>query len=138
VGESTWAQVARDFDFAPKELRSIKGKTEKVPVFFLSGRSQNADRDKTRRQPAMVGRLREIALAQDLLADAQNKRGALLYITGEPGIGKSRLSAEISKWAAANRYRVLAASAQPLATIEPYSLLAQILVELTQLPQLRE
>jgi class 3 adenylate cyclase len=130
VGESTWAQVAQDFDFAARELRSIKGKTEKVPVFLLRGRSQNADRDKTRTQPAMVGRVREIALAQDLLADAQNKCGALLYITGEPGIGKSRLSAEISKWATANRYRVLAASAQPLAAIEPYSLWRQALEQL--------
>src|SRR5207245_3686475 len=36
-GESTRALVAQDFDFAPKELRSIKGKGEKVPVFFFGG-----------------------------------------------------------------------------------------------------
>jgi class 3 adenylate cyclase len=131
VGESTWFQVEQHFDFAPRELRSIKGKAEKVPVFFLLGRSQKADGDPRRAQPAMVGRAREIALAQELLADAQNKHGALLYITGEPGIGKSRLSSEISTWAAANRYQVVAAAAQPLAKIEPYSLWRQVLEQLT-------
>jgi class 3 adenylate cyclase len=127
VGESTWALVAQDFEFAPKELRSIKGKAEKVPVFFLRGRSQKAGRERRRAQPAMVGRGREISLAQDLLAGAQNKNGALLYVTGDPGIGKSRLSSEISKRAAANGYRVLDAAAQPLAAIEPYSLWRQAL-----------
>jgi class 3 adenylate cyclase len=130
VGESTWGQVERDFDFAPRELRSIKGKAEKVPVFFLRGRSQKGGGDQGRRQPAMVGRAREIALAQELLADARDQHGALLYITGEPGIGKSRLSSEISTWAAANGYRFVAAAAQPLATIEPYSLWRQPLEQL--------
>ena len=130
VGESTWTQVAHIFDFAPRELRSIKGKSEKVSVFFLRGRSQNRGRDHRRAHPEMVGRAREIALAQDLLADARSKHGALLYITGEPGIGKSRLSSEISKWAAANGNRVLAVAAQPLAAIEPYGLWRQALEQL--------
>jgi class 3 adenylate cyclase len=130
VGESTWVQIEQHFDFAPKELRSVKGKGEKVPVFFLRARSQKTGREPRRAQPAMVGRARDIALAQDLLADARNKDGALLYIAGEPGIGKSRLSLEISKWAAANGFRVLSAAAQPLATIEPYSLWRQALEQL--------
>ncbi len=130
VGESTWTLVTQDFDFAPKELRSIKGKPEKVSVFFLRGHSQKGGRDQKRTQPAMVGRAREIALAKDLLTDARNRHGALLYITGDPGLGKSRLSSEISKWATANGYRILSAAAQPLATIDPYSLWAQILAEL--------
>jgi class 3 adenylate cyclase len=130
VGESTWTLVTQEFDFAPKELRSIKGKPGKVPVFFLRGHSQKGGRDQRRAQPAMVGRAREIALAKDLLTDARNKHGSLLYITGDPGLGKSRLSSEISKWATANGYRILSGAAHPLATIEPYSLWAQILAEL--------
>jgi class 3 adenylate cyclase len=130
VGESTWAQVENEFDFAPREPRPIKGKPEKVPIFFLRRRSQKPGRDQRRGQPPMVGRAREIAIAQDLLADARNNHGALLYITGEPGLGKSRLASEISKWAAKNRFRVLAAAAQPLAAIEPYSLWRQALEQL--------
>jgi adenylate cyclase len=119
VGESTWAQAEQDFDFAPRELRSIKGKAEKIPVFFLRGRSQKVSGDQRHAQPAMVGRAQEVARAQNLLADARNEHGALLYITGEPGMGKSRLSLEILKWAAANGFRVLASAAQRLAAIEP-------------------
>jgi class 3 adenylate cyclase len=127
IGESTWALVANDFEFAPKELRSIKGKGDKVPVYFLVGRSEKAARQPNRAEPPMVGREREISVAQNLLADAQNKHGALLYITGDPGIGKSRLSSEMAKFAAANGYRILDAAAQPLATIEPYGLWRQLL-----------
>lgn len=130
VGESTWAQAQQDFEFAPRELRSIKGKAEKVPVFFLRARAQKAGRDQRSAQPAMIGRVGEIAQAHDLLAGAKNKQGALLYITGEPGLGKSRLSSEISAWAAANGFRVLSAASQRLAAIEPYSLWRQILEQL--------
>jgi class 3 adenylate cyclase len=127
LGESTWTLVEHDFDFAPKELRSIKGKGEKVPVFFLRGRSQKTVRERKRSQPALVGRSQEISLAQNLLAQARNKQAALLYVTGDPGIGKSRFSSEISQWASANGYQVLDASAQPLSAIEPYSLWRQLL-----------
>jgi len=130
VGETTWAQAGQGFDYAPRELRSIKGKAEKVPVYFLRGRSQKASGDQRRGQPAMVGRAQEIALARDLLANAKNKQGALLYITGEPGMGKSRLSSEISNWAAAISFRVLTAAAQRLGAIEPYSLWRQVLEQL--------
>ena len=126
VGESTWALAARDFEFS-KELRSIKGKGENVPVYFLLGRSQKAGREQKRSQPPMVGREAEISLAQKLLAEGQSKHGAILYVTGDPGIGKSRLSSEIAKFAVANGYRVLDAAAQPLAAIEPYSLWRQAL-----------
>jgi class 3 adenylate cyclase len=125
VGESTWSLVAQDFDFAPKELRTIKGKAEKVPVFFLRGRSLRAGGEQRHAQPEMVGRAQELSVAQGLLADAVDKHGALLYITGEPGMGKSLLSAEISKLASGIGYRILEAAAEPLAAIEPYGLWRQ-------------
>jgi class 3 adenylate cyclase len=130
IGENTWAQVERDFDFAPKTLRSIKGKGDKVPVFFLRGKSQKTSQDQRRALPAMVGRARELALAQDLLAAARKKHGVLLYIVGEPGIGKSRFIAEISARAEADKFRVLSAAAQPLSSIEPYGLWRNTLEQL--------
>jgi len=131
VGEATWEQVRNKFGFAPKELRSIKGKSEKVPLYFLRSRVQESA-GPARLHVRMVGRTREMALAQDLMNDASARRGSLLYITGVPGIGKSRLSSEMSVWAAQHGLRVHSASALPLEAIQPYSVWRQLLEQLSE------
>ncbi|HEV8623374.1 MAG TPA: AAA family ATPase [Acidimicrobiia bacterium] len=44
-----------------------------------------------------VSRVEELALAERVLGDPARKRAATLWITGEPGIGKTRLAAEIAQ-----------------------------------------
>ena len=120
----------RQLEFGPKEFRSIKGKKEKVPVYFVTGVAQDSGRDRRRGSLPLVGRARETATARDLLADVRNGHGAILHIAGEPGIGKTRFIADISDWAAQEGFRVLSASASPLSAIDPYSLWRQILDQL--------
>jgi predicted ATPase len=50
---------------------------------------------------AMVGRARELAELNVALTDAAAGHGSLLLISGEPGIGKTRLSAELASLAQA-------------------------------------
>ena len=57
-------------------------------------------------QSAMVGRGRELAELRASLADATAGRGSMLLISGEPGIGKTRLSAELASLAQASRVAV--------------------------------
>jgi hypothetical protein len=49
---------------------------------------------------AFVGRQRELAILRSGLDDATSGRGRLFLVSGEPGIGKSRLAEEISREAA--------------------------------------
>jgi DNA-binding winged helix-turn-helix (wHTH) protein/tetratricopeptide (TPR) repeat protein len=49
-----------------------------------------------RRQPSFVGRKREWAELSDALADAASGHGRLCLISGEPGIGKTRICAELA------------------------------------------
>src|SRR5213592_578155 len=55
-----------------------------------------------------VGRGREVEELQETLAEVAAGRGAVALVTGEAGIGKTRLLQELSDEAAANDWDVLA------------------------------
>jgi class 3 adenylate cyclase len=129
LGESTWEMVRHNFSGSGPEFRSIKGKSEKVPIYFLQSRSLKPY-GKRQSQVPMVGRAVEMALARGRMGHACAHHGSLLYITGDPGIGKSRLSSEMSAWAIENGMRAVTASAQPLDTIQAYSVWRQLLERL--------
>lgn len=64
-----------------------------------------------RRCAPFVGRVSELASLQQRLAEAQAGDGGLVLIGGEPGVGKSRLGAELARRAEAAGWRVLAGHA---------------------------
>lgn len=66
--------------------------------------------NRTSEQPslhAFVGRKREVEELRAGLNDAMAGRGGLFMLSGEPGIGKTRLAEEISNYASALGMRVL-------------------------------
>ena len=52
-------------------------------------------------RPPMVGREHELSLLLRGLEGAQRGHGTLVWISGEPGVGKTRLAQEIGALAAA-------------------------------------
>jgi transcriptional regulator with AAA-type ATPase domain len=56
---------------------------------------------------AVVGRAKELENLRDALAEAAAGRGLLVLVTGEPGIGKTRLMQELAKLASVADWRVL-------------------------------
>src|SRR5712692_9254956 len=58
-------------------------------------------------QGAFIGRNIEMAELRAALADAAAGRGRLFFISGQPGIGKTRLARELSVTAEASGMRVL-------------------------------
>jgi adenylate cyclase len=75
---------------------SVKGKAEPVPVFSLVGRKARRTSPllEARYALPMVGREDELALIGEKLTLAQQSHGQIIGITGEAGMGKSRLVAE--------------------------------------------
>ena len=68
----------------------LKGKTEPVAAFLVTGERAA----ETSVQAPLVGRNDELTVVERLFEDLLDGRSAIVYVTGEPGIGKSRLVTE--------------------------------------------
>ena len=75
----------------------------------------------------LVGRDAALGIAGAALADALAGTGAVLLVTGEPGIGKSALLAEVSRDATSRGARVLRGVGWNGAGTPPYWLWTQVL-----------
>jgi DNA-binding winged helix-turn-helix (wHTH) protein/tetratricopeptide (TPR) repeat protein len=65
------------------------------------------ERYRGRPRSVMVGRERELASVMNGLEDALSGRGRLFLISGEPGVGKTRLAHEVAAGAAVKRMTLL-------------------------------
>ena len=94
VGESTRRLVEGLFVFEELGLRSVKGIDRPIPVY----RAREASRARSRFEAIavrgltpLVGRDEELKLLLSRWTDALGGEGQVVLLTGEPGIGKSRL-----------------------------------------------
>lgn len=100
VTENTYRDVSDFFDCEDLGPQDVKGKSEPVRVYKAS----TARAVKTRLDAAVarglspfVGRDRDIDVLKGLWDDALAGRGQIVMISGEPGIGKSRLLLEFRR-----------------------------------------
>jgi adenylate cyclase len=92
VSELTKKLTDDMFEFEPVGELTLKGKAEPVPAWRLLGRRTAPAPRASHRGATLVGRDRELAAVGDMLAALNGGRGGIVTITGEPGVGKSRLS----------------------------------------------
>jgi predicted ATPase/class 3 adenylate cyclase len=85
------------FSWEPLSPIRVKGKKDPVPVYLLKG--PNLPPTLRLIEPAyslpMVGRRAQLGLIREKMELALNGRGQVLGITGEAGMGKSRMVAEV-------------------------------------------
>ena len=97
VGQGTFDATAQVFEYAELEPAALKGKSEPVPVFHARTPLARFGTDLTRTHDSpFVGREIDLALLKGVFdktvaADAVQ----LVTVAGEPGLGKSRLVAEL-------------------------------------------
>ncbi|MEZ5196728.1 MAG: AAA family ATPase [Bacteroidales bacterium] len=88
-----------DFEYQKLEPIPIKGGTETLPIFELTGklRKKLDIKPKSERKivSVMVGRSREAEQLESLIKNLVAGKGSIVNIVGKAGIGKSRLMAEI-------------------------------------------
>jgi class 3 adenylate cyclase len=91
VGADTARQVSRAFELEDLGELELKGKSTPVHAYLVTGELETAE--PVARTP-FVGRDTELGVLIAALEDALDGRGAVVSVTGEPGIGKSRLVRE--------------------------------------------
>ena len=80
--------------------------------------------------PVLVGRRAEIQALESALAGALAGRGGCAVITGEAGIGKSRLIRELARMAAGRQVPVVMGRAVPASASAPYRPVTEALLQL--------
>ena len=89
-------------------IETVPGKGYRFVAPIHEARSDGSVKSRLRRlQTSLAGRDREMALLSEGLGSSGSGTGRLMVISGESGIGKTRLAAELSATARANRMIVL-------------------------------
>src|ERR687896_728318 len=97
VGEATFRATRRQFDYQELGAVQVKGKADPVPMWQLEGARSRTGIEAIRRAGTpFVGRQAELDLLKGLFHQTVTDRTVrLVTIMGEPGVGKSRLAAEL-------------------------------------------
>jgi class 3 adenylate cyclase len=99
IGEATRRQVGGLFDLADLGPQALAGFAEPQPAWRVIGESGMLSRFEALRsgETPLVGRDEEVELLTRRWQQAESGEGRVVLISGEPGIGKSRLTAALSE-----------------------------------------
>ena len=99
VGQDTHRATQNQFNFQPLKPVKVKGKSESIPIYKVISDKARADGIPQKMQVSseMVGRDQELAKLELHVLKAVNGQGSVVNVFGEPGIGKSRLLAELKQ-----------------------------------------
>ena len=93
IGATTHQLVEGFFDCNALGTSALRGISQPVPVYQVSGESPAQSRIDVARESGLtplIGREQEVELLQQQWAEVRNAKGQALLIEGEAGIGKSR------------------------------------------------
>ena len=99
IGEATRRQIGGLFDLEDIGLQALAGFAEPHPAWRVLGESGMLSRFEALRsgETPLVGRNEEIELLTRRWLQAKSGEGRVMLISGEPGIGKSRLTVLLSE-----------------------------------------
>jgi ABC-type transport system substrate-binding protein/class 3 adenylate cyclase len=115
IGPATARELAGRFELESLGELELKGKTEPVAAYRVTGEAQA----ETVHESPLVGRERELASLVEALSRLDEGLGTIVSVTGEPGIGKSRLVTEALSRAASD-VRFLVANAASYTSNAPF------------------
>ncbi len=128
--------VIGQYKFADLGTVQLKGLPEPMPVFSLHGQKRSSsinDLMGERLNTPLVGREPELAILDNYRGALLNGRSQLVLMTGEAGIGKSHLIANVAAEAMKQQVDVLLGVGNAIETSAPYHVWRPILQQIFQL-----
>jgi class 3 adenylate cyclase len=116
ISASTHRLIGGLFDCLDAGRLDLKGFAQPVQAWRVVGEARVQGRFEAMHQTALtglVGREREIELLVDRWALAASREGQVVLLSGEPGIGKSRISEEFQRRIAGEKHRRIFFSCSP-------------------------
>jgi predicted ATPase/class 3 adenylate cyclase len=96
VGETTYRATRHVIDYRDAEPVAAKGKAEPIPVWEASAARSRVGSEAVSMRAPLIGRSRELDQLMDAFERARQERSTQhVTLVGVPGIGKSRLVAEL-------------------------------------------
>lgn len=134
IAEATAGIAGAQFHSEAMNTRTLKGFAEPVAVFRVLGERRGASRFAANHQTGalpMVSRESEIARLVDRATAAQAGQGQIVVITGDAGVGKSRLIEEMYRRLEINAAQRLILQCSPIHTNQPFHPVAHYLAYAT-------
>jgi class 3 adenylate cyclase/tetratricopeptide (TPR) repeat protein len=122
VSGETWQAASQTFAWKPLDPIRVKGKRDPIPVYTLRGLAHppSLGVKEPHYSLPIVGRQPELRAAAAALERASAGQGQIIALSGEAGLGKSRLAAEIVGAARRRGLRVLGGACQSYGTTSSY------------------
>jgi len=132
IGEKTFHRIKDNFITSPPRKLKIKGKKDLVSVYTLKGEEKKIsffEQKKNSHSPFM-GREKELKNLKEALKKSYQSKGQVIEISGELGIGKSRLILELTKDSLAKEFNILSGNCSSWEESKPYAPLKEIFTKI--------
>lgn len=133
VGPHTYEEASEEFEWRTLEPLRLKGKTRPVAAYALEAARGAAPRERLgfdeRAFAELIGRDAELSRLRGRVEALAAGRGGVVLVTGEEGIGKSRLLAGLGECAEFEKVAVLQGRGSPLERGRAFGAFAPLVAE---------
>jgi predicted ATPase/class 3 adenylate cyclase len=139
VSESIYKACPERFAFKKLEPMSVKGKSEPVLVYSVLGEAKDeTESSSVFRDLSIVGRERELSVAENAFKELAQGRSQILMLAGDPGVGKSRMKFEMRKISQDYFFRWVEGRCTPLQRETSHSVVIHLIRNLLQIAEREE